>query len=91
MIELIKNNVVLQVAVVIWFGCLMYFISDIIWEKRLKEDKNEGVIHREFNLEELYYQPKVIHSFSPKARRLRVIRRPNYQARRLRMSRGRRS
>lgn len=91
MIELIRNEVFLQVALVIWFGCLMYFILDIIWNKRIKEYNNEGLIHREFNLEDLYYQPKVIDSFRPDVRKPLVTRRPNYQARRLRMSRGGRS
>lgn len=91
MIELIKNDVFLQVVFVIYLGLFLYFILDIIWAKRIKEYNNEGVIHREFNLEDLYYQPKVIDSFRPDVRKPLVTRRQNYQSKRLRMYRGGRS
>lgn len=46
------------------------------------------LLHKSINLDELYKEKKAIDSFTPEARRLPVIRRPNFQARRLRNNRA---
>lgn len=88
MIEIIKNDKILQMIIVAFMACVVYWVFIIRAPRRLKEDNNEGIIHREFNLDELYKEKKAIDSFTPEARRLLVIRRPNFQARRLRNNRA---
>lgn len=90
MIEIIKNDKVLQMLIVAFMACVAYWILFIrTSRKRFKESEREQ--HDEAYWEQVDARLHRKHTLSLKVRKPLAIRKPNYQARRLRMSRGRRS
>lgn len=102
MIEIIKNDKVLQMLLIAFMACVAYWVFIIRVPRRIfkeieREKHDEAkeyvyqqkcLLHKSINLDELYKEKKAIDSFTPEARRLPVIRRPNFQARRLRNNRA---
>lgn len=62
--------------------------EEIMQEAKEFVYQQKYLLHKSINLDELYKEKKAIDSFTPEARRLLVIRRPNFQARRLRNNRA---
>lgn len=90
MIELIKNDKVLQILLLALIFCFVYWLLFIrTSRKRFKENEREK--HDEAYWEQLDARLNRKYALSLKVRKPLAIRKPNYQARRLRMSRGRRS
>lgn len=90
MIEIIKNDKVLQMFIIAFMACVAYWVFIIRVPRRIfKETEREK--HDEAYWEQVDARLNRKYALSLRVRKPLAIRKPNYQARRLRMSRGRRS